>query len=154
MAWRFNTLKADILTIKEYPDQYKSYTLPEDTAFFAVRKKDRLPAYQLSSVIDDLHFGVDLVIRGTDLFGSTLAQQLVAESLGDKTFKEVTFLQHKLLKGPKKKKLSKSEGSTSIQFLRKEGKKPSDIYRIFGELSGLKEPIVDFESFRANLGFT
>lgn len=153
VAWRFNTFTSDFIKIKEYPDPWKSYTLPEDTAFFVVRKKDRLPAYQLTSVIDDLHFGVDLIIRGTDLFGSTLAQQLVADSLEDKTFREVTFLHHKLLRGPNKEKLSKSEGSTSIQFLRKAGKKPIDVYRILGELSGSKEPIVDFESFRNYMSF-
>lgn len=153
VAWRYNTFTADFIKIREYPDQFKSYTLPEDTAFFVVRKKDRLPAYQLTSVIDDLHYGVDLIIRGTDLFGSTLAQQLVAESLGDQTFKNVTFLHHKLLRGPKKEKLSKSEGSTSIQFLRKAGKKPTEVYRILGELSGSKEPIVDFESFKNYMSF-
>lgn len=153
VAWRFNTFTADFIKIKEYPNQFKSYTLPEDTAFFVVRKKDRFPAYQLTSLIDDLHFGVDLIIRGTDLFGSTLAQQLVAETLGDKSFRDVTFLHHKLLKGPNKEKLSKSEGSTSIQFLRKEGKTPTDIYRILGLISGSKEPIVDFESFKAHMSF-
>jgi glutamyl-tRNA synthetase len=74
--------------------------------------------------------------------------------LGDQTFKDVTFLHHKLLRGPNKEKLSKSEGSSSVQFLRKAGKKPSDVYRILGELSGSKEPIVDFESFRNNMSFT
>jgi len=153
VAWRYNTFTADFIKIKEYPDQIKSYTLPEDTAFFVVRKKDKSPAYQLTSVIDDLHYGVDLIIRGTDLFGSTLAQQLVAETLEDQTFKEVTFLHHKLLRGPNKEKLSKSEGSTSVQFLRKEGKKPADVYQILGELSGSKEPIVDFDSFRNYMNF-
>ena len=153
VAWRFNTFTSDFIKIKENPDTWKSYTLPEDTAFFIVRKKDRLPAYQLTSVIDDLHFGVDLIIRGTDLFGSTLAQQLVAESLDDQTFKEVTFLHHKLLKGPNKEKLSKSEGSTSVQSLRISGKKPEDVYRILGELSGSKESIIDFESFRNYMSF-
>lgn len=147
-AWRFNTFTSDFIKIKEYPDQQKSYTLPEDTAFFVVRKKDLLPAYQLTSVIDDLHFGVDLIIRGTDLFGSSLAQQLVAGSLGENSLSEVTFLHHKLLKGPNKEKLSKSEGSTSIQFLRSSGKKPEDVYRILGEYLGNSE-IRDYESFKA-----
>lgn len=147
VAWRFNTFTSDFIKIKEYPDAWRSYTLPEDTAFFIVRKKDRLPAYQLTSVIDDLHYGVDLVIRGTDLFGSTLAQQLVAESLDDQTFKEVTFLHHKLVKGPNKEKLSKSDGSTSVQSLRKAGKKPEVVYQILGEY--LENPeIRDFGSFK------
>jgi glutamyl-tRNA synthetase len=148
VAWRFNTFIADFIQIQQYPANLQSHVLPEDTAFFVVRKKDKQPAYQLTSLIDDLHFGVDLIVRGTDLFGSTLAQQLIAQALENISFSQVNFLHHTLIKGAQKEKLSKSEGATSIQFLRKSGKKPTDIYRILGELIGAKEPIVDFESFK------
>jgi glutamyl-tRNA synthetase len=148
VAWRFNTFIADFIQIQQYPVNLQFHVLPEDTAFFVVRKKDKQPAYQLTSLIDDLHFGVDLIVRGTDLFGSTLAQQLIAQALENISFSQVNFLHHTLIKGAQKEKLSKSEGATSIQFLRKSGKKPTDIYRILGELIGAKEPIVDFESFK------
>ncbi len=148
VAWRFNTFIADFIQIQQYPAKLQSHVLPEDTAFFVVRKKDKQPAYQLTSLIDDLHFGVDLIVRGTDLFGSTLAQQLIAQALGNTSFSQVNFLHHTLIKGAQKEKLSKSEGATSIQFLRKSGKNPTDIYKILGELIGAKEPIVDFESFK------
>jgi glutamyl/glutaminyl-tRNA synthetase len=148
VAWRFNTFMADFIQIQRYPANLQSHVLPEDTAFFVVRKKDKQPAYQLTCLIDDLHFGVDLIVRGTDLFGSTLAQQLIAQTMGNTSFSQVNFLHHTLIKGAQNEKLSKSEGATSIQFLRKSGKKPTDIYRILGELIGAKEPIVDFESFK------
>lgn len=126
-AWRVNTLDSDFLTFKEYPNQKKTDLIPEETAFYVVRKKDRLPAYHLSSVVDDVHFGVDLIVRGKDLLPSTLAQLDLANLLGFTSFSEATFVHHELLKGPNQSKLSKSAGSLSIQTLRKEGKKPDDI---------------------------
>lgn len=150
-CWRMDTFDTDFIKIKTYSDGVKSYTLPEDSAFFVVRKKDKLPAYQLTSVIDDVHYGVDLIVRGNDLIGSTLDQQIVANGLNLKSFQEATFHHHALLKGPKNKKLSKTEGAHSIQFLRNEGKKSGDIYQILGEILGVSEPLESFESFKAQL---
>ncbi len=152
-CWRMDTFDTDFIRIKTYSEGEKAYTLPEDSAFFIVRKKDKLPAYQLTSVIDDVHYGVDLVVRGNDLLGSTLDQQIVANGLELKSWQEATFHHHPLLKDPKNKKLSKSEGANSIQFLRKEGKKPADVYQILGEMLCVKEPILDFESFKEQLIF-
>ncbi|WP_339864997.1 glutamate--tRNA ligase family protein [uncultured Algoriphagus sp.] len=152
-CWRMDTFDTDFIKVKTFSEGVKSYTLPEDSAFFIVRKKDKLPAYQLTSVIDDVHYGVDLIVRGNDLLGSTLDQQILATSLGLTSFQEATFHHHHLLKGPKNKKLSKSEGATSIQFLRKEGKKPQDVYQILGDMIGSKELIQDLESFKSSLSF-
>jgi glutamyl-tRNA synthetase len=149
-AWRFNTFNTDFIKLKEYLSEIKTYTLPEDGAFFIVRKKDRLPAYQLTSVVDDIHFGVDFIIRGKDLLSSTLGQKILAESLGENSFNQITFQHHPLLKGPKNSKLSKSDGATSIQYLRKEGKKPQDLYQMLGELIGSKEPLQNFEDFKSS----
>jgi len=148
-CWRLDTFDTDFIRIKTYSEGEKAYTLPEDSAFFIVRKKDKLPAYQLTSVIDDVNYGVDLIVRGNDLLGSTLDQQIVAKGLELTSFQEATFHHHPLLKGPKNKKLSKTEGANSIQFLRNAGKKPADVYQILGEMIGTKEPLHDFESFKA-----
>ncbi|MCE7056181.1 glutamate--tRNA ligase family protein [Algoriphagus sp. AGSA1] len=150
-CWRMDTFASEFIQVNTYTQGKKSHTLPEESAFFMVRKKDKLPAYQLTSVIDDVYYGVDLIVRGQDLLGSTLAQQFLAGELGLHKFRDATFHHHQLLKGEKNKKLSKSEGSTSIQFLRKEGKKIEDIYLILGEMLGEKEKITNFESFKKHL---
>ncbi|UZD23601.1 glutamate--tRNA ligase family protein [Algoriphagus halophytocola] len=152
-SWRMDTFETDFIKMKSYPGETKSYTMPHDTAFFVVRKRDGLPAYQLSSVVDDLHFGVDLIVRGKDLQSSTLAQLMLSGSLEQPKFNESTFHHHPLLKGAKNKKLSKSAGDTSIQFLRKEGKKPADLYRILGELMGAKEQVSSYGEFKELLDF-
>lgn len=147
-AWRINTLDSDFISYLEYPSFKKAELIPEETAFYVIRKKDRLPAYQLTSVVDDMTFGVDLIVRGKDLEASTLAQLDLAGYLGADNFAKTTFHHHALLKSLDKKKLSKSEGATSIRFLRKEGKKQAEVLGLIGEMAGFKEPISSFEEFK------
>jgi glutamyl/glutaminyl-tRNA synthetase len=149
VAWRFNALETDFVKLKSYPNQLNtSLVLPTDIAFSILRKKDLQPAYQLTSLIDDLLFGVDLIVRGQDLYSSSLAQLALAEKLSKSEFQNITFFHHPVLKGPKKKKLSKSDGSTSIRTIRESGKKLKDVYKTLGEYLGNPE-IKDFESFKA-----
>jgi len=132
VSWRMDTMEADYVKFTEYPDLPKKALIPQDSAFYVVRKRDGLPAYHLTSVIDDLHFGVDLIVRGSDLYSSTLAQLDLARHLGETAFEKITFHHHPLIKGPKQEKLSKSDGVTSIQSLRKEGKTLRDIKALIG----------------------
>ena len=147
-AWRFNGLETDFVTLNSYPNQVNSTLfLPTDIAFFILRKKDNQPTYQLTSLVDDLHFGVDLIIRGQDLYSSSLAQLALAEKLSKSEFLKTTFFHHRILKGEKKKKLSKSDGATSVQWLRNSGKTPADIYRLIGGF--VNDPsIEDYPTFK------
>ncbi len=130
VAWRMDTSEADFVRYLEYPDQQKTGLIPQDSMFYVIRKKDGLPAYHLTSLLDDLHFGVDLIVRGTDLLPSTLAQLDLARNLGLEKFSQINFHHHSLIRGPKQEKLSKSAGSTSVQFLRKQGKTLEEIKKM------------------------
>src|ERR1041385_4535604 len=46
----------------------------EEKDSFIIRRRDGLPAYQLFSLIDDLHFNITTIIRGEDLRDSTCIQ--------------------------------------------------------------------------------
>jgi glutamyl/glutaminyl-tRNA synthetase len=116
---------------------------------FVVRKKDGNPAYQLTSVIDDLHFGVDLVVRGDDLRASTAAQQWLAEELGLDAFRNIHFYHHRLLMASKNEKLSKSAGATSIRYLRRQGVEPGEIYTMILQRFGSDEPASTWEEMAA-----
>lgn len=130
-------------------------TLPLPMQYFVVRKKDGFPAYQLASLIDDLHFGVDLIVRGTDLWESTQAQLYLAQVLGYHTFQQAAFYHHMLLtEGSTAAKLSKSAGATSIQYLRKQGKTKQDIYGMIGQLLGLPHPLSGWEDLIDSYPFT
>lgn len=119
--------------------------LPESMKNFVVKKKDDHPAYQLASIIDDLHFGVDLVIRGEDLYPSTLAQLFLADVLGKPAFNDITFHHHPLLMADRDKKLSKSAGDTSIKYLREQGKPATAIYQLIGSMLNITRPVQCFE---------
>lgn len=147
VAWR---MKVDRHHEVAYQDLLEGTTIgkiPGILADFIVKRKDGLPAYQLTSVVDDIHFGVDLIIRGKDLGGSTLAQVYLSDYLETNSFSKNTFYHHPLIQGPDNLKLSKSSGATSIQFLRKSGKKKEDIYQMIGDWMGSPIPIRSLDEF-------
>ncbi|MFC3414472.1 glutamate--tRNA ligase family protein [Algoriphagus hitonicola] len=150
-AWRINTLIADLIEFTEYPDSKIIQPIPLDTSFFMVRKKDQMPSYHMTSLVDDHYFEVDLIVRGQDLFSSSIAQTYLSEIVGFKKFKNIVFYHHLILKDAQKKKLSKSDGATSIHHLRKSGKKLSDVFRLIGEMMGSTVPISNMEDFKGIL---
>lgn len=119
--------------------------LAQNMHYFVVRKKDGFPSYQLTSLIDDRYFGVDLIVRGEDLWPSTLAQTNLAQLLGYHDFLGATFRHHVLLKTEDDKKLAKSAGATSIRYLRRQGYTKAAIYRMVGQLAGTPNPIASWE---------
>jgi glutamyl/glutaminyl-tRNA synthetase len=136
--WKLRTTNGDIV-MQTYPDEIITTKLPADVQNFIVRKKDGLPAYQLASVVDDLLFNVDLVVRGQDLWSSTLAQLQLAQKLRVEPFLKTFFYHHPLLMSAGDQKLSKSAGDTSIKQLRESGKTPAEIYSIIANLCGKSE---------------
>ncbi len=133
VAWRLITDTRG-LRINTLADGVVNLPLPAHMENFIVRKKDGYPAYQLTSLMDDVHFGVDLIVRGEDLWPSTIAQHYLASVLNITSFSQSTFHHHKLLMGDSESKLSKSAGATSIQYLRKQGFSASDIYAQIGRM--------------------
>lgn len=119
---------------------------------FVVRKKDGYPAYQLTSVVDDLLLDVDLVVRGEDLRASTAAQQWLADQLGYAAFGRICFFHHPLLMNSGKEKLSKSAGATSIQYFRRQGLPPAEIYQMIAGQLGLQEPVASWEALAVKSG--
>lgn len=146
VCWRLKTDENIDLILKDLNGAAKKYHLPETMRSFIVRRKDGLPAYQLTSVIDDLHFGVDLIVRGMDLYDSTLAQLYLAAQLKENTFLNTTFYHHNLFLGKDKRKISKSAGDTSIAYLRKEKKcSKEDIYKEIAKKVGLTREIKSWQ---------
>ncbi|GAA0554728.1 tRNA glutamyl-Q(34) synthetase GluQRS [Chitinophaga japonensis] len=151
VSWRLHTSATKELNVKTLPGEVVRATLPLLMQEFVVRKKDGDPAYQLTSVLDDQYFGVDLVVRGADLWGSTLAQLYLSTLLPGNTFQQCTFFHHPLLLETADQKLSKSAGATSVQFLRREGKQPADIYAMIAGMLGIDTGVYDFHSLATAL---
>jgi len=142
--WRIYTDSKIPLTVKTLGESITTH-LPLEQQDFVVRKKDGFPAYQLASVVDDQHFGVDLIIRGMDLWPSTLSQLYLADTLHIPDFTNTVFYHHMLFTEPDGSKLSKSAGSTSVQYLRKSGKSAADIYALIARQAGIREPVSSWQ---------
>lgn len=99
--------------------------------------RDRLGnwTYQLAVVVDDRLHGVDLVVRGDDLFASTGRQILLARLLGRD--RPPVFLHHPLVMKSPTQKLSKSDGDTGVGDLRAAGWTPSRVLGHAAHLAGL-----------------
>lgn len=89
--------------------------------------RPRRPAYQLASLADDVDHGITFIVRGEDLFPSTLVQLHLARVLGLSAFATVRFLHHPLLTDDSGAKLSKSEGATSLRAMRLAGHGPQTL---------------------------
>lgn len=145
VSWRLITNDSNVLDIRDYNGRIIQATLPAEMKNFVVRRKDGLPSYQLTSITDDLFYGADLVVRGEDLWASTVAQHKLAKSLGKNNFNNITFYHHPLLMEASGKKLSKSAGATSIHYLRENGKTPADIYTLIAALAGINERVINWQ---------
>jgi glutamyl/glutaminyl-tRNA synthetase len=150
VSWRLRTDSDAPLPVRTLGEPVVE-GLPREQTDFVVRKKDGDPAYQLASVIDDQHFGVDLIVRGMDLWPSTLAQLYLARVLEREKFMETTFYHHPLLNSPDGGKLSKSAGATSIQYLRKAGETPAEIYTAIAQKAGITERVKNWLELGAHL---
>lgn len=135
VSWRLRTSAGPASGVSGAGNFASPAELPAAMRDFVVRKKDGFPAYQLTSVVDDLHYGIDLIVRGQDLWASTLAQYYLSYALGADAFREIRFYHHPLLTAGGGK-LSKSAGATSIRYLRRQGMKREDIYALIARFSG------------------
>jgi glutamyl/glutaminyl-tRNA synthetase len=133
------------LSVKTLNGNITRSEFPAEMKNFVVKKKDGFPAYQLTSMVDDIFFGVDLIVRGQDLWPSTLAQMQLANVLGKNEFKNIAFYHHPLLMEGSGKKLSKSAGSTSIKFLLESGKSAADIYSLIGSMLAIEQKIENWQ---------
>ena len=149
----------------DYPKEFRGQNLSlddEDVAWrikssdpeisdFIVRRRDGIPAYQVASLADDIHFGITHIIRGNDLETSTRNQQYIANCLGLNSFLQVPFLHHPLLTDGSGLKLSKSDGADSLKSIRESGKTPEQIFLTISELLQLS-PAHSAEELLSNIG--
>ncbi len=143
LSLRLNTSGRCSLTMKS-PFAALHVELAEEMRDFVVRRKDGLPSYQICSLIDDLYFGVDLIVRGKDLWPSTVAQLYLAACLNLTAFSEITFYHHDLILNADGAKLSKSAGDTSLQFLHRQGLSSAALYKLLGQLAGNRTAVNSF----------
>jgi glutamyl-Q tRNA(Asp) synthetase len=104
-----------------------------------LRDRDGHWTYQFAVTVDDMHDGVDLVIRGEDLLSSTGRQIKLARMLGRET--PPRFLHHPLILKPSGEKLSKAAGDTGVRELRAAGASAAEVIGRAAAAVGLIETI-------------
>lgn len=99
--------------------------------------RDRLSnwTYQFAVTVDDLAHGVDLVVRGDDLFASTGRQMLLGRLLG--RARPPVFLHHPLVMKSRTQKLSKADGDSGVRDLRAAGWPAERVIGHAAHLAGL-----------------
>ena len=132
-AWRVYVPENTLIAIPEYNGEPRHVRLDAAMGDFVVRRRNGLPAYQVASLADDLHYGINLVVRGIDLLPSTAAQLFLAGQLPPNAFEKAVFYHHPLLKDEGGRKLSKSAGAASLLTLREQLPGPGPVY---GALAG------------------
>jgi glutamyl/glutaminyl-tRNA synthetase len=117
-SWRFISKKEPISFYDYHTKQV--ITVAEEDAIFnpILKRKDGLPAYQLTSLIDDIEHDINVIVRGKDLIASTSLQLALSQSLNLHSFNNVKFYHHPLVIDEFGKKLSKSAGSYSLKEFR------------------------------------
>ena len=143
-AWRIHVPESTSVSVKNVDIEiqnihHSSFIIHHLTGDFVIRQKNGLPAYQVASLVDDGHFGINVIVRGSDLWTSTAAQIFLAEQLGRTTFKETLFLHHVLTTNEKGEKLSKSKGSNALAEWRNARKTPEKLIKQAAQWLNLPE---------------
>jgi len=138
-AWRVSVPAGKKVTFREWQSGEREINLAEAMGDFVVRQKNKMPAYQIASLVDDLQYGINFIVRGEDLLDSTAAQIYLAELLGEDAFLRSLFWHHGLLTDESGGKLSKTKGAGSLRGWRETGKSPQSLYRQAGSWLGLAE---------------
>ena len=126
-AWRVRAPEEGASVLLNRWREGGQYVLLSEIDAFVVRQKNGSPAYQLASLVDDNFFGINFIVRGADLWASTLSQLYLARLVQAEHFSNSIFWHHPLLTGDDGEKLSKSKGAGSLKAWREAGKSPGPI---------------------------
>jgi len=92
-------------------------------------RRDVPASYHLAVTVDDSIQNITDVIRGEDLFAATSVHRLLQHLLG---LPVPRYHHHDLVRDQDGRKLSKSDGATSIASLRQQGATPENIFAMAG----------------------
>ncbi len=113
------------------------FNLAREVGDFILRRADGAWAYQLAVVVDDALMGVTEVVRGSDLLLSAAQQIYLYRLLG---LEPPRFAHVPLLCNAEGRRLSKRDGSLSMEHLRATMTAPQIIGRLASLLGLLPEP--------------
>jgi len=109
-----------------------------------LQRNDGTPAYNLAVVVDDAAQGVDEVVRGDDLLGSTPAQIAVQRALG---LPQPRYVHVPLVVNARGERLAKRDGAVTLADLARRGVAIAAVRRALLRSIGVDDPAVAVEGF-------
>ncbi len=135
-AWRFRVPQNEIL-FNDGCGESVTESLPDSCGDFVVKRADGLYAYQFAVVVDDIKQGITNVVRGADLLQSTARQISLYETLGSAV---PEFWHVPLMVDKTNARMSKRDGSDSLEQWQKEGRSASELVGYLAHSLGLLPP--------------
>jgi glutamyl/glutaminyl-tRNA synthetase len=129
-AWRLKLPSSCRVALNKWPHGRDRIDLRAVMPDPVIRQRNGSPSYQLTSLADDVAFGMNVIVRGEDLLPSSACQAYMADLLGLEHFLRVRFLHHPLLTDDHGAKLSKSKGADSLQAMQDAGNGPEELRAI------------------------
>lgn len=133
-AWRLDVAKA----LKQvgplvWKDEIRGLRLADPARFgdVVLARKDCMTSYHLCVTVDDALQGVNLVVRGEDLYDVTDIHCLLQALLKLPT---PLYRHHRLLCGPDCRRYAKRDKALTLRSLRENGATPDDIRAMIGKL--------------------
>lgn len=123
IVWRFK-VSDDIIRFTDMIAGDQAQNLVTAWGDIIIKRFNKLFAYQLVSVVDDIKMGITDVVRGADLLDSTAGQIALFNALGATPPR---FWHLPLKTDEAGQKLSKRDGSDSLQMLREAGETPEQV---------------------------
>ena len=122
-AWRYR-VPTRTVTFEDRIIGSVSQSLDQEVGDFVIKRADGLFAYQLAVVVDDGMMGISDVVRGADLLDSTARQVELFEILG---YPVPRFWHVPLMVDSSGARLSKRDGSDSLEVWRQQGKSAEEL---------------------------
>ncbi len=114
----------------------QAYSLHDIGGDFALRRSDKVVAYQLAVVLDDAQQGITHIVRGRDILVSTPRQIYLQKLLN---LKHVNYAHVPLLLDCLGERLAKRHNALSVRSLREAGVTPERILGLCAYLAGYRD---------------
>ncbi|MFN3954571.1 MAG: tRNA glutamyl-Q(34) synthetase GluQRS [Pararhodobacter sp.] len=133
MAAAMKRLK-DLSFIDEGPEHpgvhhFDATWMTERVGDIVLARRDIGTSYHLAVVVDDAAQGIDLVVRGADLFAATAIHAVLQGLLG---LPRPRYHHHRLIRDDQGRRLAKRDDARALAKYRDEGASPADIRKMVG----------------------
>lgn len=126
-TWRFRVPDGETVRFTDAVCGDIELVAGRDFGDFSVWRRDNIPSYELSVVVDDIRQHITEVVRGQDLLTSTARQLLLYRALGESP---PAWCHQPLVRDADGKRLAKRSRSQALHTYLDAGKRPEDLFQL------------------------